>query len=41
MHFNPPADTAVHAGDYLIAMGKQENLHALESALTKPHTAGV
>jgi voltage-gated potassium channel len=33
MQFNPPADTAVRGGDYLIVMGKQENLHALESLL--------
>jgi voltage-gated potassium channel len=26
MLFNPPADTAVEAGDYLIVMGKQEDL---------------
>jgi voltage-gated potassium channel len=30
MLFNPPADTAVQAGDYLIVMGKQEDLTALE-----------
>jgi voltage-gated potassium channel len=30
MLFNPPADTAVEAGDYLIVMGKQEDLLALE-----------
>jgi voltage-gated potassium channel len=30
MLFNPPADTAVDAGDYLIVMGKQEDLTALE-----------
>ena len=30
MLFNPPADTAVDAGDYLIVMGKQEELLALE-----------
>ena len=30
MLFNPPADTAVEAGDYLIVMGKQEDLTALE-----------
>jgi voltage-gated potassium channel len=41
MHFNPPADTAVSGGDYLIVMGKQENLHALEAVLTRPHAAGV
>ena len=31
MLFNPPADTAVHGGDYLIVMGQMQNLHALES----------
>jgi voltage-gated potassium channel len=30
MLFNPPADTGVEAGDYLIVMGKQEDLTALE-----------
>lgn len=30
MLFNPPADTSVEAGDYLIVMGKQEDLTALE-----------
>jgi voltage-gated potassium channel len=30
MLFNPPADTSVVAGDYLIVMGKQEDLLALE-----------
>jgi voltage-gated potassium channel len=30
MLFNPPADTAVEAGDYLIVMGKQHDLSALE-----------
>jgi voltage-gated potassium channel len=30
MLFNPPADTAVEAGDYLIVMGKQHDLTALE-----------
>jgi len=38
MLFNPPADTAVEAGDYLIVMGKQEDLLALE-ALAEPHAA--
>jgi voltage-gated potassium channel len=31
MLFNPPADTSVEAGDYLIVMGKQDELLALES----------
>ncbi len=34
MRFNPPADTPVQAGDTLIAMGRQESLHALESLLS-------
>jgi Trk K+ transport system NAD-binding subunit len=35
MLFNPPADTAIEAGDYLIVMGKREDLAALE-ALAEP-----
>jgi len=31
MLFNPPADTAVRGGDYLIVMGPMQNLRALES----------
>jgi voltage-gated potassium channel len=38
MLFNPPADTAVEAGDYLIVMGKQEDLLALEG-LAEPRGA--
>jgi voltage-gated potassium channel len=38
MLFNPPADTSVEAGDYLIVMGKQEDLLALE-ALAEPRGA--
>ncbi|HUB78973.1 MAG TPA: potassium channel protein [Bryobacteraceae bacterium] len=30
MLFNPPADTAIESGDYLIVMGKQSDLTALE-----------
>jgi voltage-gated potassium channel len=30
MLFNPPADTAVGGGDYLIVMGRQESLRSLE-----------
>ena len=33
MMFNPPADTAVSGGDYLIVMGRQENLRTLETLL--------
>jgi voltage-gated potassium channel len=35
MLFNPPADTAVRGGDYLIVMGQQENLRALENLVTR------
>jgi len=37
MQFNPPADTAIRGGDYLIVMGRQENLRTLESLLAEPH----
>jgi voltage-gated potassium channel len=30
MSFNPPADTAIRAGDCLIVMGRQESLRTLE-----------
>src|ERR1022692_775336 len=33
MVFNPPADTAVQGGDYLIVMGRPGNLRTLESLL--------
>ncbi|HEV2446549.1 MAG TPA: NAD-binding protein, partial [Candidatus Sulfopaludibacter sp.] len=33
MAFNPPADTAVRGGDYLIVMGRQQNLRTLEELL--------
>ena len=33
MIFNPPADTAVQGGDYLIVMGKPDSLTQLESLL--------
>ena len=36
MLFNPPADTPVSAGDYLIVMGQQQNLRALESLVAGP-----
>jgi voltage-gated potassium channel len=36
MLFNPPADTAVHGGDYLIVMGPVQNLRSLESLATGP-----
>jgi voltage-gated potassium channel len=35
MNFNPPADTAVQAGDFLIVMGRQENLENLEALLAE------
>ena len=34
MLFNPPADTAVHGGDYLIVMGQMQKLRALETLVT-------
>jgi voltage-gated potassium channel len=40
MVFNPPADTAIEAGDYLIAMGRPENLHTLEGLLAEPRVVG-
>jgi voltage-gated potassium channel len=33
MIFNPPADTTVHGGDFLIVMGRQDNLVTLENLL--------
>ena len=36
MLFNPPADSAVQGGDYLIVMGRPENLLALENLLAGP-----
>jgi voltage-gated potassium channel len=33
MLFNPPADTAVHGGDFLIVMGRPDNLEAVEGLL--------
>jgi len=39
MEFNPPADTAIEGGDYLIVMGRPENLQALETLLAEPHRA--
>jgi voltage-gated potassium channel len=35
MLFNPPADTPVGGGDYLIVMGQQENLRALENLVAR------
>jgi len=39
MVFNPPADTAVQGGDYLIVMGRPANLRALETLLADPRAA--
>jgi len=39
MMFNPTADTTVGGGDYLIVMGRQENLQALEGLLAEAHGA--
>jgi voltage-gated potassium channel len=39
MEFNPPADTPIEGGDYLIVMGRPENLHTLEALLAEPHVA--
>jgi len=36
MLFNPPASTAVAAGDYLIVMGQQQSLRALENLVAGP-----
>ena len=38
MVFNPPADTAISASDYLIVMGQPEKLHSLEAALAGRET---
>lgn len=35
MLFNPPADTTVRGGDYLIVMGRQEDLRTLEAAVAE------
>jgi voltage-gated potassium channel len=39
MQFNPPADTAVRGGDYLIVMGRQADLRALENVVAQPRSA--
>jgi voltage-gated potassium channel len=41
MIFNPPADTAIYGGDYLIVMGPQENLRNLEKLVAAPHPKPV
>lgn len=40
MLFNPPADTPVAGGDYLIVMGHQQNLRALEDLVAEPRFTG-
>jgi voltage-gated potassium channel len=40
MLFNPTADTIVNAGDFLIVMGRQENLRKLEGAIAEPRPTG-
>jgi voltage-gated potassium channel len=37
MNFNPPADTAINAGDCLIVMGRQESLRTLEALVAEAH----
>jgi voltage-gated potassium channel len=39
MIFNPPADTPVAGGDYLIVMGRPDNLGTLEGLLAEPPAA--
>jgi voltage-gated potassium channel len=36
MLFNPTADTAVQGGEYLIVMGRQQNLRTLETLIAEP-----
>jgi len=38
MLFNPPADTPIQGGDYLIVMGRQSDLRALENLLDRRAT---
>jgi len=33
MLFNPPADTSIRGGEFLIVMGRQRSLRALEKLL--------
>jgi len=35
MIFNPPAEAVIQSGDYLVAMGEQENLRKLERRLAE------
>src|SRR5689334_15040822 len=39
MHFNPTADSALNGGDFLIVMGRQENLRAVEALIAEPRGA--
>jgi voltage-gated potassium channel len=39
MMFNPPADTAVQGGDFLIVMGRPDNMRALENLLAGARSA--
>ena len=39
MVFNPPAETAVQGGDYLIVMGRPDDLRALETLVAEPRAA--
>lgn len=39
MLFNPHADTAVNAGDFLIVMGRQESLSKIEGLIAEPGAA--
>ena len=34
MLFNPPPETTIMAGDYLIVLGEQQNLERLERMIT-------
>jgi len=34
MQFNPPAETVISAGDYLIVMGAPNNLRTLENMMS-------
>jgi K+/H+ antiporter YhaU regulatory subunit KhtT len=34
MLFNPPAETLISAGDYLIVMGEPNNLRTLENTMS-------
>jgi voltage-gated potassium channel len=36
MEFNPPPDAVMHAGDYLVVLGRTENLRELEVAAGQP-----